>query len=172
MLRRIGLAAVFAFLASTSCNPETVALSPRGAEVRVGKADPPVGARELGPIEVTHGGGCSAMSPTGTYEGALVLLRNEAGRRGATYVEIVTITEPHQEPRCNEQGYTIRGLAFRIDGSATAPSAAPSASTAPGCDPPCSPGYSCNAGACVALCNPPCSPGFTCAQSRTCEPVR
>lgn len=147
-----------------------VRLDPGGSGVRTGTGDPQ-GMVELGPIEVEHGHGCGGYGRAGTYDSAYSMLRNEAARRGATYVKIVQVIEPHSEHGCFDQRFIIRGIAYapaRVD--ATAGASVPVTPSAPGCNPPCSPGYDCQNGQCAALCNPPCSPGYVCAQDRTCQP--
>jgi hypothetical protein len=140
--------------------------SPHAREVEVGKSDPPPGSVEIGPIEASHGDGCGTFATTGTLEGAMILLRNEAVRRGANYV---TLLSTGQE-RCLE--LTVRGIAYRIpDGglpSVARPTGGASSDTA-ACDPPCSPGYRCVTQQCVALCNPACGAGQICRQDRTCS---
>jgi hypothetical protein len=145
-------------------------MSPTAHQVEARKADPPPGAREVGPIEAVHGSGCGLIGEKGSYESALAVLRNMAAEKNADYVQILSMTEPHSEHGCFDQRFIIRGMAFQVRGAAAAPSAPP-ATTGDGCSPPCSPGYACQASQCIALCNPPCSPGYACANDRTCKPA-
>lgn len=147
-----------------------VSLTPAAQQVEARKSDPPPGAREIGPVEVTHGSGCGGFGEKGAYESALALLRNTAAEKNANYVQILSLTEPHTEGKCFDNRFVIRGMAFLVSGAAVA-SNAPPAISADGCSPPCSPGYACEASQCTALCNPPCSPGYACANDRTCKPA-
>lgn len=87
-------------------------LSPAAQEVRTGKGDPPGEMQELGPVEATNGSGCGGFGERGTYEGAMVVLRNKAASLGATYVQIFTMSEPHREPGCHVNAFVIRGTAY------------------------------------------------------------
>lgn len=153
-----------------SCAEATpVAVSPEAQQITIGKSDPPAGAREVGPVEATHGHGCGGFGARGSYESALAELRNKTAEMGGNYVQIMTMTEPHSEHGCFDQRFIIRGVVFRVQG---APAELPVAKASPdACTPPCSPGYACQAGTCVAQCNPACGPSQVCRQDRTCGPA-
>ena len=113
-LRQVGLALSVLSLVSwpllmgcAGAAPD-VTLSRYGAEVETGTRDAAPGMRDVGPIEVTHGG-CYNTSRTGSYESAHALLRNEAARRGATYVKILQVVDSSPvDTSCVK----IRGLAY------------------------------------------------------------
>jgi hypothetical protein len=96
------------------CAATLVQLSEQGSKVEVGKRDPDPGMEEIGPVSATHGDGCGAFGTRGTYEGAYTLLKNEAARLGADFVQILTLTEPyHRNPNCFDNRFVIRGIAYR-----------------------------------------------------------
>jgi hypothetical protein len=145
-------------------------ISPEAEKVIVRKSDPPSTATDLGPLEVEHGSGCGGYGRQGSYEGALNLLKAEAASRGADYVSLLSMTEPHSEHGCFDQRFILRGAAYKL-GSEQPTSE--STSESPGsdeCEPPCSPGYQCNGSTCMPLCNPPCTDGDVCRNDRTCGP--
>jgi hypothetical protein len=141
-------------------------VSATAAKVNVVKSDPPAGAQLIGPVEGTHGSGCGMYGRKGTFEGALATLREEAARKGANYVTLVMVTEPHSENGCFDQEFRVRGMAYKT-GTPPVVQAGPAVASST-CDPPCSPGYSCSAGTCLAVCNPQCGPTQTCSQERVC----
>ncbi|NMC69731.1 MAG: DUF4156 domain-containing protein [Myxococcales bacterium] len=88
-----------------------VALTPDGEHVVVAETDPPATCDEIGPLEGKHGTQCNAFGRTGTRDGAMIVLRNAAGSRGANYVRIdreIAPDVPHDN--CL---YTLRATAFR-----------------------------------------------------------
>ena len=96
-----------------------VTATPQAQRVRVGTGDPPAASREIGPIEISHGG-CTPRRPTlrGRYASAYAMLRNEAVRRGADYVKILTVTEPIDiGAECRLRAFSIRGIAYRLPAS-------------------------------------------------------
>jgi hypothetical protein len=162
---------------SIACAAENVALTKGGEHVVARKSDAPPGAKEIGPIEATHGNGCGGFGALGNFEGALAMLRNRAAEMGANYVTIMTMTEPYGDGQCRHNEFAIRGIAYRIQHqSATGVVVQPMAQAQPTtdpreaseCTPPCSPGYVCQTGTCRAVCNPACRPGYTCGQDRVC----
>lgn len=86
-----------------------------GAEgVKLGKADAPPGAIEIGPVEATHGHGCGMYGEEGNFEGAYALLRNEGARVDADYVQIMTATEPYSDGKCGHNEYKLTGVAYKV----------------------------------------------------------
>ena len=162
---------------ATQCTPlgalGPVSLTPEGHNVHVRKGDPPPGAAELGAVEVGDGTYCTPQdAPNGTYRRALVLLRNAAALKGANYVELVSVTEPHQQTwQCYDHRYMIQAMAFRLPAARQKPAADAPETEDDACDPPCSPGYACEDSECVAVCNPECSADQTCRKDRTCGPA-
>ena len=172
------LASAALLLAGCAAPPAPANLSTQGGTVHVGRAHPSSNARSLGPVEGQSGYGCAGFGTIGTYEAAEADLRNRTASMGGDYVEIQTVLPPHDTgTQCPDNRMIIHGFAYKTveDAVATAASSPPappalSAPAATACDPPCSPGYSCDAGSCVALCNPPCGPGQTCRADRLCVP--
>jgi len=158
-------------LVTASCAVEA-AVPPEAAsgseDIAVEKADPPAGSRAVGNVEATHGEGCGFAGTKGTYEGALVVLRNKAAELGGNYVRVMGVTAPHPTGGCYDDRFVIIGDVFRV-----APGARESAPTvsADNCSPPCSPGYACGGGVCRAQCNPACGADQVCRQDRTCGPA-
>ena len=160
------------FLAGCAAPTHPPQLSLQGRTVRVGKVLPPSSARVLGPVEGNSGSGCAGFGTIGTYETAEADLRNRTAAMGGDYALIQAVFPPHDTGApCPDNRMSIRGVAYKTGEQAAEPAAsAPSPPAATPCDPPCSPGYTCNAGSCVALCNPPCGPGQTCRADRLCVP--
>lgn len=106
-------AAAFLFLGCAATRPP-LTLSEQGSKVEVGKHDPSPNMEEIGPVSATHGDGCGGFGTRGTYEGAYTLLKNEAARMGADYVQILTLSEPYlRNPNCFDNRFVIRGIAYR-----------------------------------------------------------
>jgi hypothetical protein len=178
------LAVPGALLALTACltTPRPPApLTAQGSAVHVSRTHPPPNARVLGPVEGESGNGCAGFGTIGTYETAETDLRNRTAAMGGDYVEIQAIAPPHDTgTQCPDNRMVIRGVAYKTVESPAAPAAPsplpppqplpPPPPSATVCDPACSPGYTCDAGTCVALCNPPCSPGQVCRADRLCVP--
>jgi hypothetical protein len=168
MTTRYGLLVAWVLSACSGVADLPVA-APHAREVEISKSDPPPGSVEIGPIEATHGSDCGAFTTTvttGTLEGAMLLLRNEAVRRGANYVTLLSAGREH----C--QDLTVRGIAYQIPSGDMRPVARPTESApsdVSACAPPCSPGYRCVTQQCVAICNPACGAGQVCRQDRTCS---
>lgn len=102
---------VIVLLAGCASTPPK--LSQMGASVRVAKNDPPEAYVEVGSITGTSGSGCGLYGTRGTYDGAVVDLKNKAGGLRADYVQIFTLTEPHVRHACFDNTYTISGTAYR-----------------------------------------------------------
>jgi hypothetical protein len=119
MTRFGGLAVVWALCvgACAAAKPPTTAAA---EAIEVGKADPPSGSVRLKTLEVSHGGGCGGFGTVGNFDGASTLLRNEAAKIGADYVEIMTVTEPHMEKECRRNEYKIIAVAYRTKGTTSA----------------------------------------------------
>jgi hypothetical protein len=154
-------------------------LNAQGIAVRVSRMHPSPNARVLGPVEGESGNGCAGFGTIGTYEAAEADLRNRTAAMGGDYVEIRAIAPPHDTgTQCPDNRMVIRGVAYKtVEAPAEAAASSPlprplppPPSPATACDPACSPGYTCDAGTCVALCNPPCGPGQVCRADRLCVP--
>jgi Domain of unknown function (DUF4156) len=180
---------VIAVLLACGAAAKVQPVSVQAQSVTVRKSDPPPEAKEVGPIESEHGNGCGLYGKKGTYEGAMNGLKEKAAARGADFVSLISVTEPHSEHGCFDQRFVLRGMAYKLPivgtgkgelGAVPAPNP-PSATPAPtppsatpparGCNPPCSPGYQCTEDKCLPLCNPPCTEGNVCRNDRTCGPA-
>ncbi len=178
-LRRAYALATALLIAGCAAPRPAAQLNKQGSTVRVGKARPSPTARELGPFEGESGNGCAGFGTIGTYESAEADLRNRTAAMGGDYAAILTVLPPHDTgTQCPDNRMLIRGVAYKtseppaVSSAPALPAAPPALSTPPAsvCDPPCSPGYTCDAGTCVALCNPPCGPGQVCRADRLCVP--
>jgi hypothetical protein len=98
--------------------PAVPAANDEARSIHVGKADPPPGSRELGAVAGMH----DRSHGDGTYEGALALLRDEAAKLGADYVEIMEISEPHTRSPPMDGTFIIRGMAYKLPGGSANPS--------------------------------------------------
>jgi hypothetical protein len=115
------VAASLATLLAGCIEADLPQLTTAGQAVATGKSDPAPGTRDLGPIEASNGSGCGAFGTKGTFEGAMIDLKNRAATLGANYVQIFTLTEPHHGGGCYVDAFVIRGLAFRVPNAANAP---------------------------------------------------
>lgn len=88
-------------------------LDPGAREVRVGKSDAPEGYEEVGLISVGDGEGCGTQGTVGTFGNAMIKLKNLALSRGASYVQMMSLTEPHGDAFCFRDEYTISGVAYK-----------------------------------------------------------
>lgn len=128
--------------------------------VKVAKAEPGEGCREVGPIDIRH------VTPfqTATYAGAVEQMRYEAASKGGNYVVLDVVRQ--------EGGRETLALAGRLFSCTNTAPAAPASTLPPSgaCEPQCSPGYVCIRGNCVSACNPPCDKGERCGEDRSCHP--
>ena len=93
--------------------PPTVFLLDGAREVRVAKSDPPDSYKEVGQVSVADGQGCGGFGYLGTYQRAMVLLKNSAYRMGADYVQLFAISEPRLVSDCFVNQYKLSGTAYR-----------------------------------------------------------
>ncbi|HEX2733137.1 MAG TPA: hypothetical protein VHM70_16115 [Polyangiaceae bacterium] len=89
--------------------------------VRIAQTPPPAGEVPLRTITVVDGQGCGLLGTTGTREGAIRRLSDEAQRLGADYVQILEEKGPYPDHECVHKEYTLKGQAFRFE-EAPAPS--------------------------------------------------
>jgi len=123
----LGLVAV----AFAACAPGGRITALKGAaDVRTRRTPPPHG-KNLGPITVVHGNGCSPVGQRGTAQGVETLLRNKAVQLGANYVQITKMKLPGSGGVCSSDEYVVEGIAFRVDPNDTnlVISAAPATAT-------------------------------------------
>ncbi|WP_444922854.1 hypothetical protein ACJJH9_11690 [Microbulbifer sp. DLAB2-AF] len=95
------------------CTGPAIMLSDEGKVVKVGKADPADNYSEIGTITATDGKGCGGFGFKGTYERAIIALKNKASELGGDYVQIYTAIEPHFTPSCYVNTYKINGMLFK-----------------------------------------------------------
>jgi hypothetical protein len=95
-------------LAAVACAHAPVSgVTEAGARVDIGKGDPSKEMIELGAFEAVDPPACPTDGKPGTYEGALVSLRNTAGRVGADYVQIF------RSDMDSCQRYVLRAMAYK-----------------------------------------------------------
>ncbi|MBI3378507.1 MAG: hypothetical protein HY035_08950 [Nitrospirae bacterium] len=90
-----------------------VSLRPGAEAVKVGKADPLDNYQEVGPVSGYDGKGCGGFGYYGTYERAVTDIKNRAYEKGADYIQIFTITEPHLRGDCFDNLYKLSGTAYK-----------------------------------------------------------
>jgi hypothetical protein len=96
-----------------ACAAPQVRLSTGAEVVRVAKSDPPYNYEEVGPVSGFDGEGCGGFGYLGTYERAIINIKNRAYALGADYIQIFTITEPHSSPNCYVNEYKLSGTAYK-----------------------------------------------------------
>lgn len=85
-----------------------------GAEnITVGKGDPADNYVDIGPVSGSHGKGCGGFGYTGTYEGAMRNLKDNAAIMGADHIQIFTINQPYLSGDCFVNRFSINGTAFK-----------------------------------------------------------
>ena len=110
------------FLLTTSCASPPVQMTPDAERVLVGRTDPADNFELIGPITAQDGSGCGMYGQRGSYDNAVVSLRVKAAQMGASYVAIITITQPHRANQyCFANAYSISGMAYRKVADAPSP---------------------------------------------------
>jgi hypothetical protein len=100
--------------------------APGAAQVVLSPASPPAGYVQVRPLAVVSGKGCGVMGTPGSAQGAQELLRNEAAKLGASYVQVVSAEKPPINHQCQEHEHKLKGVAYRKAAAAPlAPSATP-----------------------------------------------
>lgn len=87
---------------------------------------PPPEYSRLREISVTSGKGCGVLGESGSREAAEALMRHEAAKLGARYVQLTSFEGPRPNHQCLEHEHRLSGVAYR------GPSAAAPASVAHG----------------------------------------
>lgn len=82
-------------------------------QVHVAKNDPPAGSVYVTEISAQDGSGCGLWGQKGTYANAVTVLRNEALKVGADYVQIMGRDTPNLEYGCYDNSYRIDATAYR-----------------------------------------------------------
>ena len=104
---------ILAIVCISGCAGPKIKLSQYGQQVKVGKSDPTDNYSDMGSITAVDGSGCGAIGYKGTYDRAVILLKNKASLKGGDYVQIYTLTEPHFRPGCFDNEYKINGTLFK-----------------------------------------------------------
>jgi hypothetical protein len=167
-VKLIGCATLAVALAACRDEPPARPVSAWAAGVRVENGEPPAGARLLGEVAGSDGSGCSIGGDRGSLRNATTALQEAAARRGATFVKLTQVVKPYSGRDCVHQEYTLRGLAYAVEGARPLLPV----TTQSACAPPCAPGYACSlAGVCEAQCSPACRPQEICRADRVCVPA-
>jgi len=103
------------------CAAPVVKMSNGATAVKVAKSDPPDNYSEIGPITAIDGKGCGGFGYRGTYDRAVIRLKNKTYEMGGDYVQVFSLTEPHFRPGCFDNSYKINGTAFKKTGNAPSP---------------------------------------------------
>lgn len=109
MLATLFLAALMAGCATAP----PMQLTPGAEKVQVAKSDPSDNYEIISAVTGTDGDGCGGFGYTGTYERAIINLRNVVFIAGGDYAQIYSITEPHSEPNCYDNQYVIHATAYK-----------------------------------------------------------
>jgi hypothetical protein len=112
MMKKLLLGVCITLLLAGCANPP-INMSEGAKSVKVGKSDPTDNYSEIGPITATDGHGCGGFGILGTYDQAVIILKNDAFEKGGDYVQIMTLTAPHSEYGCFANPYTISGTLFK-----------------------------------------------------------
>ena len=107
MAKHLATLLFFALAAAACAHAPVSGVTEAGASVEVGKGDPPKEMIELGAFEAIDPPACPTDGKAGTYEGAIVSLRNTAGRVGADYVQVFR----SDTDACRR--YVIRAMAYK-----------------------------------------------------------
>lgn len=89
--------------------------------IKIAKADPADNYTEIGPITASDGSGCGLFGSRGSYDGAIMAIKNAAYEQGGDYVQIVTLTEPHIRGGCMDNAYVISGTLFKKTSASPSP---------------------------------------------------
>lgn len=84
-----------------------------GDRIQIAKADPPAGSVYITELSAQDGSGCGLWGSKGTYANAVTVLRNEALKVGADYVQIMGRDTPNLEYGCYDNTYRIDATAYR-----------------------------------------------------------
>lgn len=116
---RVVLPTICLFL--VGCAGPEIKLSSGAASVKIAKSDPADNYKEIGPITASDGSGCGMFGYLGTYDRAVITLKNIAYRLGGDIVQIFTMKEPHLRGECFDNTYTISGTLFKKISDAPSP---------------------------------------------------
>jgi len=156
--------AVYAVAFSVACGGAVPPQSAAARGVVLSEQPPPNPYVRLRELSVKSGKGCGVLGEPGSREGAEALMRNEAAKLGARYVQLTSFEAPRPNHQCLEHEYQLRGVAYRaptdvaptsVASSAAPPvaSAVPSPAPTPSA-PPAAPPRVCVPGATQACLGP------------------
>jgi hypothetical protein len=107
----------------------------------------PSGYVKLQELTVRSGKGCGMLGQAGSREAAEAMLRNEAAKLGASYVQLTRVESPRPNHQCIEHEHKLSGIAYRSSGPSQplaakvpTPAASPALPAAPVPTPLCVPG--------------------------------
>lgn len=81
--------------------------------VQVSKSDPPPGSVYVTELSGNDGSGCGGFGYKGSFANAVIVLRNEAVKVGADFVQIMGRDTPSLEYGCYDNNYQIDATAYR-----------------------------------------------------------
>jgi hypothetical protein len=126
--------AVCVAVSLAACGKTPPAQSPQARAVVLSEQPAPTGYVRVRDISAKSGKGCGFFGEVGSREGAEILLRDEAAKLGARYVQVTSFVGPRPNHACLEHEYQLSGVAYRS--AADVPPAAPPSAAAPPASPP------------------------------------
>lgn len=122
-LKKIVLFLIFLVFIAGCASAPPLQLSSGAETVTISRAAPTSNYEFVNAIDSTDGNGCGGFGYLGTYERAIVGVRNKAATIGADYVQVETVQIPHrratgnpQMPVCFDNEYVVKGLAYKKTG--------------------------------------------------------
>ena len=116
------LVCVGSLFIAAACAPKVpLVLTPEAQRIPVGEADPGQGYQVIEGIDVQDGHGCGMYGTLGTFNGALIQLRYEAGLLHADFVKIIAMRTPYGDGNCFHNAYSISAIAYKKTAATEAP---------------------------------------------------
>lgn len=109
-MRKVITAFALAVLAGCATPPR---LNEGAEQVQISKSDPPSGSVYVTEISGRDGQGCGGFGYKGSFANAVIVLRNEAQKVGADFVQIMATDKPNLEYGCYDNNFQIDGTAYR-----------------------------------------------------------
>lgn len=101
-------------LATTGCGAKAAQpVVPGAPTVELSERAAPAGYEELRKLSVQSGKGCGFTGEGGSRQDAEAKLRSEAGKLGATFVQVTDVQSPRPNHQCMEHEYKLSGTAYR-----------------------------------------------------------
>lgn len=132
-----------------ACGGKVPAQSAQARGIVLSDDPPPIGYLHVGELSVKSGKGCGVLGEAGSREGAEALLRNEAEKLGAGYVQLTRYEAPRPNHQCLEHEHKLSGVAYRALGALPARPGSTGSAT-----PPSAPKERCTPGATQACLGP------------------